>query len=339
MAAAAEAVADAGLDVDPEGERRPDIGVYIGTAIGGILTLVENYDSLLEGGPRRVSPFFVPMMMPNAASGSVAIMFGLQGPNVSVASACATGSHAIGEAVSVIRRGDAEVMLTGGSEGVIHPLSLSGFCNMGALSLRNDEPERASRPFDAERDGFVMGEGATVLVLESLEHAQARGARIYAEFGGYGASADAYHIAAPDEAGAGAVMSMARAIDDAGLAPSDVDYVNAHGTSTPSGDTVEAVAIHAVFGDHAPNLAISSSKSIFGHLLGASGALESAVCIWALQNNVCPPTINLDNVDPECGNLNFVPNEAQEREVNVVMNNSFGFGGHNVSLILRKFAD
>ncbi len=336
MAAAAEAVADAGLDVDPEGEGRPDIGAYIGTAIGGILTLVENYDSLLEGGPRRVSPFFVPMMMPNAASGSVAIMFGLQGPNVSVASACATGSHAIGEAASVIRRGDAEVMLTGGSEGVIHPLSLSGFCNMGALSLRNDEPERASRPFDAERDGFVMGEGSTVLVLESLEHAQARGARIYAEFGGYGASADAYHIAAPDEAGAGAVMSMARAIDDAGLAPSDVDYINAHGTSTALNDRIETLAIRSLFGAHADELEVSSTKSMTGHLMGAAGAVEALVCVKALETGWVPPTINYEHPDPDC-DLDYVPNEARQSTPRVAMSNSFGFGGHNGTVLFKAW--
>jgi 3-oxoacyl-[acyl-carrier-protein] synthase II len=275
--------------------------------------------------------------MTNAAAGMVSLRFGLMGPSMAVSSACASAANAIGEAYQAILNDRADVIFAGGSEAAITPVGIAGFQQAKALSTRNDEPEKASRPFDADRDGFVMGEGAAIFVMEELGHARERGAEILAEVIGYGGSSDAHHITLPEPEGRGARLSMVNALENAGVEPEHIDYINAHGTATPSGDTVEAKAIHAVFGDGASELAISSSKSIFGHLLGASGALESAVCIWALRDNVCPPTLNLDNLDPECAGLNFVPNEAQEREVNVVMNNSFGFGGHNVSLVLSKF--
>ena len=270
LEAARQAIEDAALVSDGG---RTDVGVLIGTGIGGVITLLENYDLLKKSGPRRISPFMVPMMMPNAASAAVAIKYGLHGPNFSLSSACATGSHAIGEAAAVIRRGEAEVMICGGSEAVIHPVSLSGFKNMGAVSTRNDEPERASRPFDADREGFVMGEGAGVLVLESAAHARQRGARIYCELVGYGATADAYHVTAPDESGQGAALAMAQALRNGGLDPSEVDYINAHGTGTILNDLIETKAIHTVFGDHAAKLAVSSSKSMIGHLMGGAGAM------------------------------------------------------------------
>jgi 3-oxoacyl-[acyl-carrier-protein] synthase II len=277
-------------------------------------------------------------MMPNAASAAVAITYGLRGPNLCVASACATGSHAIGEAAEVIRRGHAEVMICGGSDAVIASLSLSAFKNMGAVSTRNDEPERASRPFDAGRDGFVMGEGAGVLVLESLEHARQRGARIYCELVGYGATADAYHITAPDETGQGAAWAMERALRDAGLAPEEVDYVNAHGTSTFLNDRVETLAIRTVFGPHADRLAVSSTKSMVGHLLGAAGAVEAIACIKSLESGWVHPTINHEMPDPEC-DLDYVPNRARQLESRVALSNSFGFGGHNGCLILRRWEE
>jgi len=336
LEAARQAVADAGLQF--EGEDGREAGVIIGTAIGGILTLLKNYDVLQTSGPRRVSPFMAPMMMPNAASAAVAITYGLQGPNLCVASACATGSHAIGEAAEMIRRGRAEVMICGGSETVVNPLALSAFKNMGAVSTRNDEPERASRPFDAGRDGFVMGEGAGVLVLESLEHARQRGARIYCELAGYGATADAYHITAPEETGQGAARAMERALQDAGLAPGKVDYINAHGTSTPLNDPVETRAIRAVFGPHADRLAISSTKSMLGHLMGAAGAVEAIVCVKSLETGWVHPTLNYEHPDPEC-DLDYVPNQARQLEPQVVLSNSFGFGGHNGCLIFRRWGE
>jgi len=336
LEAARQAVADAGLQF--EGEDGREAGVIIGTAIGGILTLLKNYDVLQTSGPRRVSPFMAPMMMPNAASAAVAITYGLQGPNLCVASACATGSHAIGEAAEMIRRGRAEVMICGGSETVVNPLALSAFKNMGAVSTRNDEPERASRPFDAGRDGFVMGEGAGVLVLESLEHARQRGARIYCELAGYGATADAYHITAPEETGQGAARAMEWALQDAGLAPGKVDYVNAHGTSTPLNDPVETRAIRAVFGPHADRLAISSTKSMLGHLMGAAGAVEAIVCVKSLETGWVHPTLNYEHPDPEC-DLDYVPNQARQLDPQVVLSNSFGFGGHNGCLIFRRWGE
>jgi 3-oxoacyl-[acyl-carrier-protein] synthase II len=336
LEAARQAVGDAGLQF--EGGDGREVGVLIGSAIGGILTLLENYDVLQTSGPRRVSPFMVPMMMPNAASAAVAITYGLRGPNLCVASACATGSHAIGEAAEVIRRGHAEVMICGGSDAVIASLALSAFKNMGAVSTRNDEPERASRPFDAGRDGFVMGEGAGVLVLESLEHARRRGARIYCELVGYGATADAYHITAPDETGQGAAWAMERALHSAGLAPEEVDYVNAHGTSTFLNDRVESQAIRTVFGPHADRLAVSSTKSMVGHLMGAAGAVEAIACIKSLESGWVHPTINYETPDPEC-DLDYVPNQARRLESRVVLSNSFGFGGHNGCLILRRWEE
>jgi 3-oxoacyl-[acyl-carrier-protein] synthase II len=334
LEAARQAIADAGLAFG-DGLQRTT-GALIGTAIGGILTLLENYDVLQASGPHRVSPFMAPMMMPNAASATVAITYGLRGPNICVASACATGSHALGEAAEVIRRGHAEVMICGGSEAVIAPLSLSGFKNMGAISTRNDEPQRASRPFDAERDGFVMGEGGGVLVLESLAHARRREGHIYAELVGYGATADAAHITAPDEEGAGAAHAMALALRDAGLAPEAVDYINAHGTSTPLNDRTETRAIRTVFGSHADRLAVSSTKSMMGHLMGAAGAVEAIACLKSLETGWVHPTINYEHPDPEC-DLDYVPNQARRMELNVALSNSFGFGGHNGCLIFQRW--
>ncbi|RLC69419.1 MAG: beta-ketoacyl-[acyl-carrier-protein] synthase II [Chloroflexi bacterium] len=299
-------------------------------------SLLKNHDILREAGPRRVSPFMVPMMMPNAPSGTVAIAYGLRGPNFSLASACATSSHAIGEAAEVIRRGDAEVMICGGSEAVIAKVALAGFKNMGAVSTRNDEPQRACRPFDAERDGFVMGEGAGVLVLEGLERARQRGARIYAELMGYGATADAFHITAPEEKGIGAARAMELALQSAELAPAAVDYINAHGTDTPLNDRIETRAIRQVFGPHADRLAVSSTKSMMGHLMGAAGAVEAVACIKSLETGWAPPTINYEHPDPEC-DLDYVPNEARKVNPQVALSNSFGFGGHNGCLILRRW--
>lgn len=334
LEAARQAVADAGLTFDDGGEW--SVGVLIGTAIGGILTLLENHDVLKSSGPGRVSPFMVPMMMPNAASATIAITYGLRGLNFTVASACATGSHAIGEAAEVIRRGDAEVMICGGSEAVIADLALAAFKNMGAVSTRNDEPQRASRPFDAERDGFVMGEGAGVLILESLGFAQRRGARIHAELVGYGATSDAFHITAPEEEGIGAAQAMAAALEDAGLAPQDVDYINAHGTSTILNDPTETRAIRAVFGPHADRLAVSSTKSMIGHLMGAAGAVEAIACIKSLETGWVHPTVNYEHPDPAC-DLDYVPNQARRLEPGVAMSNSFGFGGHNGCLVFRRW--
>ncbi len=333
LEAARQAVADAGLEFD--NGLKQVTGVFIGTAIGGILTLLKNYDVLQKSGPRRVSPFMVPMMMPNAASGTVAITYGLRGPNLSIASACATGSHAIGEAAEVIRRGDAEVMLCGGSEAVITPLTLSAFKNMGAISTRNDEPQRACRPFDAGRDGFVLGEGAGVLVLESLEYARRRGAHIHAELVGYGASADAFHVTAPDETGDGAALAMELALQDAGLSPEEVDYINAHGTGTLLNDRMETRAIRTVFGPHAGRLMVSSTKSMMGHLMGAAGAVEAIACLKSLETGWVHPTVNYETPDPEC-DLDYVPNQARQIWPRVALSNSFGFGGHNGCLLFRR---
>lgn len=336
LEAARQAIADAGLHLDKED--RDAIGVVIGTGIGGVFTLLENYDVFCQTGPRRVSPFMVPMMMPNAASAVIAIIYGLRGPNVCVASACATGAHAIGEAAEMIHRGDATVMISGGSEGVVHPLAISAFANMGALSSRNDEPQRACRPFDAGRDGFVLGEGAGVIVLESLEHARARGARIYGELVGYGASCDAFHIAAPEEAGEGAALAMRRALADARLPPEAVDYINAHGTSTLLNDRIETQAIRAVFGPHADRLVVSSTKSMLGHLMGAAGTVEAIACIKSLETGWVHPTINYETPDPAC-DLDYVPNQARHLNPRVVLSNSFGFGGHNGCLIFRRWEE
>ena len=334
LEAARQAVADANLEFSDGLEQAT--GVLIGTGIGGVLTLLANYEVLQKRGPRRVSPFMIPMMMPNAASAAIAIAYGLRGPNFSLSSACATGSHAIGEAARMVRYGQAEVMICGGSEAAITPLSVAAFKNMGALSTRNDEPERACRPFDAGRDGFVIGEGAGILMLESLEHARRRGAHIYAELVGYGATADAFHVAAPDETGGGAALAMERALRDAGLSPEEVDYINAHGTSTPLNDRIETQAIRTVFGPHADRLAVSSTKSMLGHLMGAAGAAEAIACVKSLETGWVHPTVNYETPDPEC-DLDYVPNQARYAQPRVALSNSFGFGGHNGCLVFRRW--
>ena len=335
MFAADQAVADAGLSFGDNGSN-PHVGIIIGTGIGGVGTLLDNYDTFRNRGPKRVSALMIPMMMPNAAAGEIAIRYGLHGLAMSLASACATGTNAIGEGVERIRSGTAEVMICGGAESVMHPVALAGLSNMGAVSCRNDEPERASRPFDANRDGFLMAEGAGVVILESLEHAQERGAAIHAEVLGYGSSCDAFHITAPDEEGAGAAQSMQTALDDAALAPDEINYINAHGTSTPLNDRMETRAIRRVFGKHAYKLPISSTKSMIGHLMGAAGTVEAIACAKTLETGVLHPTINYETPDPEC-DLDYVPNVARETNPRTVLSNSFGFGGHNASLILRRW--
>ncbi len=336
--AAHQAVEDSELDFSGDGVDRERVGVLIGTGIGGVLVLLESYDVYQDRGPHRVSPFMIPSLMPNAASALIAIDYNLKGVNFAISSACATGSHAIGEAAGMIRRGDVDVIICGGTEAAMHPLAIAALANMGAVSTRNDEPQRASRPFDAERDGFVLGEGAGVLILESLEHARERGARVRGELVGYGGTCDAFHIAAPDEGGEGAVRAMQLAIRDAGLKPDDVDYINAHGTSTRLNDGIETRAIRTVFGEHADRLAVSSTKSMTGHLMGAAGAVEALVCLRSLQTGWVPPTINYENPDPAC-DLDYVPNEARELEPRVALSNSFGFGGHNGCLLFRRWED
>jgi 3-oxoacyl-[acyl-carrier-protein] synthase II len=333
IAAASLAVQDASLDTGKVDGNR--FGVLIGSGIGGITTLLENHKTLLDRGPDRVSPFFIPMLIINMASGLVSMRFGAKGPNSSVATACATGNHAIGDAFKLIQRGDADVMIAGGAEAIIMPLTIAGFCAVKAMSTRNDEPERASRPFDAERDGFVCSEGAGIVVLESREHALRRDARIYAEVRGYGMSGDAHHMTAPDPEGDGAARSMAAALRDAGAAPEDVGYVNAHGTSTPYNDKFETMAIKRVFGEHARRLAVSSTKSMTGHLLGAAGGIEAIATSLALHHGVLPPTINYEHPDPEC-DLDYVPNQARKQDVEVAASNAFGFGGTNATLIFAK---
>jgi 3-oxoacyl-[acyl-carrier-protein] synthase II len=333
LASADQAIADAGLAFERDAENG-HVGVVIGTGIGGVGTLLEGYDTMRERGPRRVSALMTPMMMPNAGAGEIAIRYGIHGPAMSLNSACATGTNAIGEAAERIRRGAVEIMICGGGESVMHPLTLAALSNMGAVSGRNDEPERASRPFDADRDGFVMGEGAAVLVLESLEYAQARGARIYAEVIGYGSSCDAFHITAPDVDGVGAARSMQAALDDAGLPPEEIDYINAHGTSTPLNDPMETRAIRSVFGKHAEKVPISSTKSMVGHLMGAAGAVEAIACTQSLVTGWVHPTINYETPDPEC-DLDYVPNEARRTNPCRALSNSFGFGGHNATLIFQ----
>jgi 3-oxoacyl-[acyl-carrier-protein] synthase II len=335
VAATQQALADAKLEINDANRDR--IGVYIGTGIGGIGTLIAEVEVFREKGPRRVSPFLVPMMLPDTAGGQVAIMFGMRGPNLGINAACATGSNTIGEAAEVIRRGSADVMIAGGAEAAIIPVAVAGFNVMGATSTRNDAPERASRPFDKNRDGFVVGEGGAVLVLESEEHARARGARIYGEVLGYGITNDAFHISAPLENGAGAVACMRLALKQAELKPEDIDYLNAHGTSTPLNDKSETAAVKTVFGEKAYDLPISSTKSMHGHLLGAAGALEAILCIKTLIESLLPPTINYETPDPEC-DLDYVPNQARKKTVRRVMSNSFGFGGHNACLVLGQFA-
>jgi 3-oxoacyl-[acyl-carrier-protein] synthase II len=336
VAAAKTALADSGLALPAANPDR--IGVMVGSGIGGLKTMEDQHTILMNRGPSRISPFMIPMLISNMASGIISMEHGLQGPNYATVSACATSAHGIGEAWRMIREGDADAFVAGGSEAAIVPLGIGGFGAMKALSTRNDEPTRASRPFDKGRDGFVMGEGAGILVMEELEHAKARGANIYAEIAGYGLSADAYHMTTPLENGEGAQRCMRMALKKAGLNPEQVDYVNAHGTSTPVGDLCETRAVKAVFGQHAHQLSVSSTKSMTGHLLGAAGVVESIACIMAIQNSLVPPTINLENPEEEC-DLDFTPLTAKERKIRVAVNNSFGFGGHNATLIIRAFED
>ncbi|MEW6002347.1 MAG: beta-ketoacyl-ACP synthase II [Nitrospirota bacterium] len=312
------------------------VGVIVGSGMGGLSTIEHYHSVLLERGPRRITPFFIPMLVINLASGQISIRFGAKGPNTAVSTACATGSHAIGDAFKIIQRGDADAMIAGGAEAVITPMGIGGFNAMKALSTRNGEPEKASRPFDINRDGFVMGEGAGVMILESLENARGRGAKIYAEVVGYGMTADAYHITAPAPAGEGAARCMAVALRDGGVDPSEVDYINAHGTSTKYGDELESIAIKTVFKKHAYKIAVSSTKSMTGHLLGASGGVEAVNAVLSIYSDIVPPTINLDNPDPEC-DLDYVPHKARKMMVNYALSNSFGFGGTNACLLFKKF--
>jgi 3-oxoacyl-[acyl-carrier-protein] synthase II len=332
VAAAKEAMTDSGLVVTPENAER--VGVCIGSGIGGLPLIEETHKIVLEKGPRRISPFFIPGLIVNMGAGLVSIQTGAKGPNSATATACATSAHAIGDAANVIRRGDADAMIAGGSEAVITTLAVGGFAAMRALSTRNDDPKGASRPWDKDRDGFVLGEGAGILVLEDLAHAKARGASIYAELAGYGMSGDAYHISAPSEDGDGPFRVMRNTLLDAGVNPEDVAYVNAHGTSTPHGDRIESIAIKRVFGDHARKLAVSSTKSMTGHLLGAAGGLEAGILALAMRHGVIPPTINYTVPDPDC-DLDYTPNTARERKLPVALSNSFGFGGTNASLLMR----
>ena len=334
VACATMAVEDAGLKTDRVDATR--FGVLVGSGIGGIETLLEQYAILTEKGPDRVSPFFVPMIIINMASGVISMRFGARGPNSSVVTACATGNHAIGDAMRIIQRGDADVMIAGGAEAIIIPLTIAGFCQMKAMSTRNDDPTKASRPFDAERDGFVCGEGGGLVVLESLEHAQAREARIYAEVVGYGMTGDAHHMTAPDPEGDGAARAMAAALHDAALEPSSVGYINAHGTSTPYNDKFETIAIKRVFGDHATKLAVSSTKSMTGHLLGAAGGIEAIATAFALHHGMLPPTMNYEKPDPDC-DLDYIPNQARKQEIEVALSNAFGFGGTNATLAFKKY--
>lgn len=336
LGAAALAIEDAGLDLDREDRER--VGVILGSGIGGIATLEDQARLLYEKGPGRVSPFFVPMMIGNMAAGQIALAYGLYGPNVTLVTACASSNNAIGDAMRAIKYGEVDVVITGGAEAAITPLALAGFCSMKALSTRNEEPARASRPFDAGRDGFVMAEGAAILILESEEHARRRGARIYAEVAGYGLSCDAHHVTAPEPEGRGAALAMQRAMADAGVTPGEVDYINAHGTSTPLGDAAETAGIKRAFGTAASRVAVSSTKSMTGHLLGAAGALEAVVCVQAIRHGIIPPTINYETPDPEC-DLDYVPNKARKADVRVALSNGFGFGGHNATLCFRRLRD
>lgn len=337
MGATVMAMQDAGLD--PEKLCKDRVGVMIGSGIGGLGVHGQNAEQLLKGGLRRVSPFCIPYMITNMASGMISIEFGFGGPNMSISTACATSNHSIGEAWRIMKFGDADVMICGGAEATILPIGIAGFANMKALSTRNDDPQRASRPYDVDRDGFVMGEGAGIIVLETLEHAQARGARILAELVGYGLSADAYHLTSPMPDGSGASRCMQMALDHAGIKPEEVDYVNAHGTSTHLGDICEIKAIKRTFGDYAKNgLVVSSTKSMTGHLLGAAGGIELLACVMAIRDNFIPPTINVFNQDPEC-DLDVCANVGREHRVDVALSNSFGFGGHNASLVVKRFAE
>lgn len=332
--AAWSALKDSGLDLakeDPE-----QIGVIMGSGIGGLETTTEQHAILMQRGPGRMSPFTIPMLISNMASGLISMYYNLRGPNFATCSACATANHAIGEAWRTIKMGDAQIMVAGGAEATIIPIGIGGFCAMKAMSTRNDDPKRASRPFDKDRDGFVMGEGAGVLILEELEHAKARGAQIYCEVAGYGNTADAHHLTAPSPNGEGAARCMRMALRSGGLNPTDISYVNAHGTSTPQGDVCETQAIKTVFGDHARKLAVSSTKGATGHMLGAAGAVEMTACTLALKHGIVPPTLNYTTPDPEC-DLDYVPNTARSMPVNAIVNNSFGFGGHNSTIAAKKF--
>lgn len=335
MAAAMQAIADAGLgDQEPDADR---IGLAVGSGIGGISTIESTYKTFLESGPRRISPFFIPSVIINMVAGNVSIKYGYKGPNLSMVTACTTATHNIGDAARLIAYGDADVMIAGGSEFGTTPTAYGGFTSAKALSTRNDEPERASRPWDVDRDGFVLSNGAGMVVLEELEHARRRGATVYAEVSGYGMSGDAHHITSPVEGGDGAARCMASAIRDAGLEPSDIDYVNAHGTSTQLGDRAECAAARACFGDHAGRIMMSSTKSMTGHLLGAAGGIEAIFTTLALRDGIVPPTINLEEVDPDCRDIDLVPGEAREASVRVALSNSFGFGGTNGTLLLKRF--
>jgi 3-oxoacyl-[acyl-carrier-protein] synthase II len=334
LAAGTQAIQDAQLKIDESNADR--VGVLVGAGIGGLSTIEKYHSILLEKGPKKISPFFIPMLIVNLAPGQISIYFGARGPNSSMVTACATGNHSIGEAFKTIQRGAADAMIAGGAESVITPLAVGGFASMKALSTRNHEPEKASRPFEKDRDGFVMAEGAGILILESLEFALERGARIYAEIVGFGCNADAYHISAPSPNGVGAAKCMEIAMKDAGINYDEVDYVNAHGTSTPLNDMSETMAMKKVFKDHAKKVAVSSTKSMTGHLLGAAGGVEAAFSALAIKNGVIPPTINYDTPDPEC-DLDYVPNTARDAKVRVAMSNSFGFGGTNATLIFKEF--
>ena len=334
LAASVFAMEDSGLKVTKDNAGR--VGVLIGSGIGGLTTIQKYHKILLEKGPRRITPFFIPMLIINLIAGQVSIRFGAKGPNSSVATACASGSHSIGDAFRIIQRGEADAMIAGGAEAVINALAIGGFTAMRALSTRNDEPEKASRPFDKDRDGFVMGEGSGILILEEMEFALKRGAKIYAEMIGYGMTGDAYHITTPSPDGDGAARCMKAAINDSRISPDELSYINAHGTSTKYNDELETGAIKRVFGEHAYKLAVSSTKSMTGHLLGASGGVEAVISVLSIFNNIVPPTINLTNPDPEC-DLDYVPHKARKMEVNAAMSNSFGFGGTNACIIFRKY--
>jgi len=332
IAAASEAIKDAGLEAHPKNAER--IGVNVGSGIGGLPLIEETHKAMIEGGPRKISPFFIPGAIINMISGNLSIMYGFKGPSLAMVTACTTANHCIGDSTRLIEYGDADIMLAGGSEACICALGVGGFSAARALSTRNDDPATASRPWDTDRDGFVLGEGAGVLVLEELEHAKARGAKIYCELAGYGVSADAHHITAPCEDGEGAARGMVNAMRNAGVNPDEVDYINAHGTSTPLGDLAETIAVKRCFGDHAKKLAVSSTKSSTGHLLGAAGAVEAVFTIMGMRDGVAPPTINLFNQDPRC-DLDYVPNTARQMKIKVALSNSFGFGGTNGTLVFR----
>lgn len=337
VAASMKALKDANLNIaeDTDPER---VGVGVGSGIGGLGTWEDQHTILLEKGPKRVSPFFIPMMIANMASGHISMLTGAKGPNTTIVTACATGTHSIGDAFKMIQRGDADVMICGGAEATIRMVGMAGFCALRAMSTRNDEPQRASRPFDVDRDGFVMGEGAGVFILESLEHARKRNARIHGEIIGYGMSADAHHMTDPAPGGEGAARCMRMAIRDAGIEPQQIQYINAHGTSTPVGDKSEISAIKSVMGDHAYRIPVNSTKSMTGHLLGAAGGVEAIISTLVINKGIIPPTINVDNQDPEC-DLDVVPNHSREAKVDIAMSNSFGFGGHNAAIIIRRFEE